>query len=339
MKNIKNKYCPKCLNALEHETDNNLKKEYPYVCTLCNENFYEIEAIEQSEKPNKKNAISTNKNVDISKDIPINIKTNVGWHWLDDNTFVSEFKISDKVKEFLNSSNNSIEIEYQTDTNKFFYSIYEGNWDEGDESVPIGLDMSCLNDKVLNFIKIYATNHNVNDFKFKILSNYELKQMKNEDIELLQQRFRLFNKKNLEEHSKWILIYIDEFSAQNIVGFMELNRYPVIGNATISDKSPLDFDIFNNTEYINYEDESTLEVEKLSKLDTFILINNVEILKEQKFQGLGSSLYRYLEENVLTCEDSLIEITRTIEGRMCNLLNKIEKVPVFTDIVELYEGI
>ena len=35
--------CPRCGNRLKVETNKNLKKEYPYVCRKCDENFYAVE--------------------------------------------------------------------------------------------------------------------------------------------------------------------------------------------------------------------------------------------------------------------------------------------------------
>lgn len=40
------KLCPKCNTPLIKETDKELKKEYPYVCLNCDENFYGIEVVE-----------------------------------------------------------------------------------------------------------------------------------------------------------------------------------------------------------------------------------------------------------------------------------------------------
>lgn len=177
------------------------------------------------------------------------------------------------------------------------------------------------------------------NLKFISLSNEDLKAMKNEEINILSKNFFLFSRVNLEEHSKWIFVYHSEFKAENILGFMELRRYVISGGATLSDKSSIPFDIFKEKEYIEYQDDSGFKSDRFSRLDTFILINNVEVLENYRFQGVGSSVYKYLEENILTSEDSLIETTRTIQGKTCNLLNKIEKVPVFTDIVELYEGL
>ena len=182
---------------------------------------------------------------------------------------------------------------------------------------------------------------NTNKLKLNmtILSNENLKAMKDEEINILSKNFFLFSKANLEEYSKWIFTYHDEFKAENIIGFMELKRYAISEGATLSDKSPILFDIFKEEEYINYEDDNGFKSDRFSRLDTFILINNVEVLEKYRFQGIGSSIYKYLEENILTSEDSVVETTRTIQGRRCNLLFKIEKVPVFTDIVELYEGL
>ena len=36
---------PKCNKTLLEETNEEVKKEYPYVCLECDENFYSIEAI------------------------------------------------------------------------------------------------------------------------------------------------------------------------------------------------------------------------------------------------------------------------------------------------------
>lgn len=176
-----------------------------------------------------------------------------------------------------------------------------------------------------------------NNVKIISLSNIDIKNMK--DIDVLVKKFFLFNKRNLELNSKWIFIHHDKFCIENIIGFMELNRYPIVGGVTIADKEPLPFDIFEKETFVDYKYENTLEVERISKLDTFVLINNVEILKENRLQGIGSLMYSYLEENILTEEDSLIEMTRTIDGRNCNLLNKIEKVPKFTNLEELFNSL
>ena len=37
--------CPKCGEVLSVETNEELKKEYPYVCLSCDENFYSVEAV------------------------------------------------------------------------------------------------------------------------------------------------------------------------------------------------------------------------------------------------------------------------------------------------------
>lgn len=155
MKNRKKKLCPKCSSVLRYEKNKELKKEYTYVCLNCDENFYSTEAV-KTQKKNKNKSISKNIIENILKEIPITIDTVIGWHWLDNDTFVSEFKISKEVKEILKTDNNNIEIEHQLDTGEFIYSTYEGDWDEGDIAVPIEIDMSFLNDKVLKFINTYA---------------------------------------------------------------------------------------------------------------------------------------------------------------------------------------
>lgn len=53
MKNRKKKLCPKCLNVLKYEKDKNLKKEYKYSCSICDENFYSIEAVKTTKKVKK----------------------------------------------------------------------------------------------------------------------------------------------------------------------------------------------------------------------------------------------------------------------------------------------
>lgn len=174
-----------------------------------------------------------------------------------------------------------------------------------------------------------------NNLKTITLSNMDIKNM--EYLDMLVKKFFLFNKSNLEFNSKWIFVYQDEFCVDNIIGFMELNRYPIVGGATLVDKSPISFDIFEDNSFIDYEYEG--ETEEISKLDTFVVINNVEVLKENRLQGIGSLMYSYLEDSVLTEEDSLIEITRTIEGKNCNLLGKIEIVPTFTNLEELYSSL
>ena len=50
MKNRKKKLCPKCLNILKYEKNKKLKREYPYICTSCDENFYSIEVVKTRKK-------------------------------------------------------------------------------------------------------------------------------------------------------------------------------------------------------------------------------------------------------------------------------------------------
>lgn len=172
------------------------------------------------------------------------------------------------------------------------------------------------------------------NIKFKNFSNYCLKNLDSEETKVLSEKFFLFNPKNLETSSKWIFAYTGELSAQNIIGFMELIRYPIVGNATMADKEPISFDCFDDGAFIYYEFEN--EMETLSRLDSFIVISNVEVVKDMRCQGVGASMYKYLED-LITEEDSLIEITRTIDGRNHNLLESITKVPVFTHIQDLYD--
>lgn len=37
--------CPRCKERLDAETDSELRKEYPFVCHNCDENFYRFEVI------------------------------------------------------------------------------------------------------------------------------------------------------------------------------------------------------------------------------------------------------------------------------------------------------
>lgn len=93
----------------------------------------------------------------LKENIKINKESNVGWHWLDDDTFVSEFKINDIAKEILGTENNSLEIEYQLDTGRFYYSAYGGEWDDLEETCLIThIDMSAFDIDVLNFVNNYA---------------------------------------------------------------------------------------------------------------------------------------------------------------------------------------
>ena len=178
---------------------------------------------------------------------------------------------------------------------------------------------------------------NINSVNFKILNNDELMNLSEDEVNLLNKRFRLFSKENILKHSKWIFLHKEEFAPKNIIGFMELNRYLVTDNATMSDKKEVYFDIFNDRDliYLNIDNENV----EFSRLDSFIVINNVEILNELRREGLGKMLYKYLEENILTEEDILMEVTRTIDGRTCNLLKRIEKVPTFTNITDLYDSL
>jgi transposase-like protein len=43
-------FCPRCKGELRLENDEDLKKEYKYVCDECYENFYNFEAIKEEEK-------------------------------------------------------------------------------------------------------------------------------------------------------------------------------------------------------------------------------------------------------------------------------------------------
>lgn len=40
---LEEKYCNRCGHKVFHETDSELKKEYPYFCKHCDENLYEME--------------------------------------------------------------------------------------------------------------------------------------------------------------------------------------------------------------------------------------------------------------------------------------------------------
>lgn len=46
----KGAWCPKCGDPLTKETDPDLKKEYPWACLECDENFYGIEVIDDPEQ-------------------------------------------------------------------------------------------------------------------------------------------------------------------------------------------------------------------------------------------------------------------------------------------------
>lgn len=50
MKNRKKKLCPHCFGILKHEKDKYLRREFPLVCTTCNENFYSFEAKKTTKK-------------------------------------------------------------------------------------------------------------------------------------------------------------------------------------------------------------------------------------------------------------------------------------------------
>lgn len=166
------------------------------------------------------------------------------------------------------------------------------------------------------------------------ITNAELMNFKKEELEFLSKKFFLFNNNNIENSGRFIFSYYNNFCVENIVGFMEIVRYPIVGNITLNDKEPLEFDYFKENETLKYDDYDYGET-LLTQLDTFILIKNVEVLKGCRNQGIGSSMYRYLE-NMITTSDSLLEYHRTISGKTHDLLNKIEKVPVFTDISELF---
>jgi transposase-like protein len=43
-------FCPRCKGELRLENDEDLKKEYKYVCDECYENFYNFEAIKEEEE-------------------------------------------------------------------------------------------------------------------------------------------------------------------------------------------------------------------------------------------------------------------------------------------------
>lgn len=44
---METKFCPKCNNILAEEVDESLRNEYKYFCETCDENFYEIEALDK----------------------------------------------------------------------------------------------------------------------------------------------------------------------------------------------------------------------------------------------------------------------------------------------------
>ena len=173
--------------------------------------------------------------------------------------------------------------------------------------------------------------------QFISLSNNDLKKMKDEELTMLSEKFFLFSKSNLNNHSKWIFAYYNDFCVENIVGFMELNRYLITENATMTDKTPIDFDCFEKENFITYKANEEDEAEMFSRLDSFIVINNVEVLKEMRCQGIGTAMYEYMEEDMITKEDMLLEVTRTIDGKKHNLLGNINKVPTFTNIADLYD--
>ena len=176
---------------------------------------------------------------------------------------------------------------------------------------------------------------NKTKLQFINLSNDDLKKINDEKLEMLSKKFFLFSKPNLDNHSKWIFAYYNDFCVENIVGFMELNRYLITENATMTDKTPIDFDYFEKENFITYKANEEDEAEMFSRLDSFIVINNVEVLKEMRCQGIGAAMYKYMED-MITTEDMLLEITRTIYGKKHNLLGNINKVPTFTNIADLY---
>lgn len=45
MENVTSKHCPKCNELLFNEIHKNI--DYPYVCLLCDENFYNMEVTKQ----------------------------------------------------------------------------------------------------------------------------------------------------------------------------------------------------------------------------------------------------------------------------------------------------
>ena len=48
LENVTNKHCPKCNELLFNEIHKDI--DYPYVCLLCDENFYNIELKEENGK-------------------------------------------------------------------------------------------------------------------------------------------------------------------------------------------------------------------------------------------------------------------------------------------------
>lgn len=177
---------------------------------------------------------------------------------------------------------------------------------------------------------------NKTKLQFINLSNDDLKKINDEKLEMLSKKFFLFSKPNLDNHSKWIFAYYNDFCVENIVGFIELNRYLITENATMTDKTPIYFDCFEKEDFISYKVNESDEVQMFSRLDSFIVINNVEVLKGMRCQGIGAAMYKYMED-MITTEDMLLEITRTIYGKKHNLLGNINKVPTFTNIADLYD--
>jgi hypothetical protein len=159
-------------------------------------------------------------------------------------------------------------------------------------------------------------------FKETNLNNLILKTLSNEEMQKLfcikegtykRGEKRVFHLLNIEDNSQafWIIAFnSNDLARDNVVGFMELKRYLAVGNATMSDKEAIDFDYFNKNDIYKYVDCDGFE-EELSQLDSFIQIENVEVL--HKGLKIGTMLYKFLEYEVLTDADSLLESTRTFE--------------------------
>lgn len=49
-------FCPKCKRMLNRETHKELRREYPFVCLHCDENFYRIEVLTKKQLTTKTNS-------------------------------------------------------------------------------------------------------------------------------------------------------------------------------------------------------------------------------------------------------------------------------------------
>lgn len=47
---MQNMICKKCRNVVSVEEDEELRREYPYYCSYCDENLYDFEVLDKSKE-------------------------------------------------------------------------------------------------------------------------------------------------------------------------------------------------------------------------------------------------------------------------------------------------